>query len=100
MLGLTIPDAIAFGSLCAALLAAFAGMLRGERARPGRDAMDRRDESAAELRDTLGDLAGAIGDLAAAIRSATSAEESRDQYSAVIQGLMRRLEDRWPNNNR
>ncbi len=87
MLGLTTPDAIAFGSLCAAFLAAFAGMVGGERVR-------RKVLVPTELQEALITLTAALTELAAAIRSAKSADTTRDQYTDMIHVLRRSLDDR------
>ncbi len=93
MLGLTIPDAIAFGSLCAALLAAYAGLIRGDHVSPDDEPPGMATDLTAHA-DAIRDLAASVAELAAALRSATSAGETRDQYDAAIGGIMRRLEER------
>lgn len=98
MLGLTIPDAIAFGSLCTALLAAYAGLFRGDRVAPDRSPNfigDMRAHAAAIV-----ELAGSVAELAAAIRSAASAEATREQYTGAVEAIMRRLDERSQNRMR
>ena len=73
MLGITTPDAIAFGSVCAALLAAFAGLVKGDQAK--KDSPP--DPAMAMIgwgllnREALRDLTGAVTDLVDALRAGT-----------------------------
>ena len=96
MLGITTPDAIAFGSLCAALLAAYAGLLKGDQAKQAS-----RPEPGMALigsglvdRETLRDLTGAVTDLVAAIRAGIAAGEARDHLAEAIRELVERIDQR------
>ena len=96
MLGITTPDAIAFGSLCAALLAAYAGLVKGDKAKkesppePGMAMIG----AAIVDRETLRDLTGAVADLAAAIRAGIAAGEARDHLAEAIRDLVERIDHR------
>ncbi len=98
MLGITTPDAIALGSMAAALLAAFAGLKEGAKARreappePGMAMIG----SALVDRATLADLADAVRDLATVLRAGIAAGEarSRDHTADVMRELVERIDRR------
>ena len=98
MLGITTADAIAFGSLCAALLAAFAGLVRGEHAKdaappePGLTLIG----SGLVDRETLRDLTEAVENLVAVLRDGIVAGEarSRDHLAEQIRDLVDKIDHR------
>ena len=98
MLGITTADAIAFGSLCAALLAAYAGLIKGDQAKqasppePGMALIG----SALVDQATLRDLTEAVQDLAATLRAGIAASEvrSRDHLADQIRELVDKIDHR------
>ena len=96
MLGITTADAIAFGSLCAALLAAYAGLIKGDQAKKASPpelgvAMI---GSALVDRATLKDLTEAVQDLAGTLRAGITAREvrSRDHLADQIRELVDKID--------
>lgn len=96
MLGITTPDAIALGSMLAALLAAFAGLLKGDRARkdtppePGMALIG----GALVDRATLRDLTEAVNDLAATLRAGIAAGRRPDLHADTLRDLLDRIDGR------
>ena len=96
MLGITTPDAIALGSMAAALLAAFAGLVQGSRAKrdapaePGMALIG----SALVDRSTLQDLTEAVRDLAAVLRAGLASAHQRDPIEDVMRELVERIDRR------
>lgn len=96
MLGITTPDAIALGSMLAALLAAFAGLVQGARAKreappdPGMALIG----SALVDRATLQDLTDAVRDLVAVMRAGVAAGLAPAHPRDPVDDVMRELVDR------
>ena len=70
MLGITTSDAIALGSMIAALTAVCAGLVQGGRARTRSDKTPSLVRADAAAPESLDDLAAAVRELARAIRAA------------------------------
>lgn len=98
MLGITTADAIAFGSMVAAAMAAYAGLIRGERAKKAvpPDTSVAMIGSALVDRETLRDLTEAVKDLTSALQSGIRVGEvrSRDHLADQIRDLVERADHR------
>ncbi len=97
MLGITTPDAIAFGSVCAALLAAFAGLVKGDQAKkdsPPDPAMAMIGWGLLD-REALRDLTGAVTDLVDALRAGISSNEriSRDATTGRLDEISHKSDE-------
>ncbi len=94
MLGMTIADAIAFGSLCAALLAACAGLIKAgqtKREAPEEPVRVLIGPAAADG-EALRDLAAAVADLAASIRAAAAVGQTRAPIIDVLHDLIEQMD--------
>ena len=94
MLGISTPDAIALGSMAAALLAAYAGLVNGTKAKrdappePGMALIG----SALVDRATLQDLTEAVRELAAVLRAGVAMGEHRDRVAEMLRELLERAD--------
>ena len=87
MLGMTTSDAIALGSMVAALTAACVGLLRGDQARTARLEPPSTDE---QLLGRLDALTEAMRDLVDILRAAVAIGSSKQQLTETIGELLHR----------
>ena len=87
MFGITTSDAIALGSMIAALTAACVGVVRGDQARTERIATPSRDD---RLIDRLDVLTEAVRDLSDLLRASLAIRSTRRQLNDTIGELLHR----------
>ncbi len=87
MFGMTTSDAIALGSMIAALTAACVGLVRGDQARSERLEPASRDE---QLLGRLDALTEAVRDVVDLLRAAVAVASSKQQLTETIGELLHR----------